>query len=114
VVPDLAGWRRERLPHVADEAFLTLPPDWVCEVLSRSTEKVDRAEKLPVYAREGVRYAWLVNPIARLLEVLRLESGKWLTLAVYRDEARFRAEPFDAVELELGVLWADVKLDTAR
>ena len=87
------------------------PPDWICEVLSRSTEQGDRAEKLPVYAREGVRFACLVNPLVRLLEVLRLESGKWLTLAVYRDEARFRAEPFDAVELELGVLWSDVKID---
>jgi Uma2 family endonuclease len=111
VVPDLAGWRRERLPHVGDEAFLTLAPDWICEVLSRATEKLDRAEKLPIYARAGVRHAWLVNPIARLLEVLRLESGKWLTLAVHRDEARFRAEPFDAVELDLGVLWSDVKID---
>jgi Uma2 family endonuclease len=111
VVPDLAGWHRERLPHVGDDAYLTLAPDWICEVLSRSTEKVDRAGKLPIYAREGVRFAWLVNPLVRLLEVLRLESGKWLTLAVYRDDERVRAEPFDAIELELGVLWADVKLD---
>ncbi len=110
VVPDLAGWRRERLPFVGEEAFLTVVPDWVCEALSRSTEKIDRADKLPLYAREGVRHVWLVNALQRTLEVLRLESGKWLTLAVHRDEAKVRAEPFDAIELDLSILWSDVKL----
>ncbi len=112
VIPDLAGWRRERLPVVPDEAFFTLPPDWICEVLSKSTERTDRAEKLPLYASVGVRHAWLVHPRRRTLEAYRLHEGKWLTLAIYKDLERARIEPFDAIELDLAMLWADVPLPT--
>ncbi len=108
VVPDLAGWRRDRLPAIDNVAFSTLAPDWLCEVLSRSTEKLDRAEKLPIYAAQGVRHVWLIHPLNRTLEVLRLHEGKWLTLAVHHDDQRVRAEPFDAIELDLAVLWADL------
>ena len=108
VVPDLAGWRRERLPAVENVAYFTLAPDWLCEVISRSTEKIDRAKKLPIYAAHGVRNVWLANPIQRTLEVLRLHDGKWLTLAVHCDNAKVRAEPFDAIELDLADLWADL------
>jgi Uma2 family endonuclease len=107
LVPDLAGWRRERLAVLPNDAYLTLAPDWICEVLSPSTTKMDRAEKLPIYARERVRHAWLVDPLARILEVLRLDGDNWTLLAVHKDDARVRAEPFEALELELGVLWAD-------
>lgn len=111
LVPDLAGWRRERMPVLTNDApHFDMAPDWVCEVLSRSTAKMDRAEKLPIYAREGVPHAWLVDPIDRTLEVLRLEQGRWSIVAVHRDDERVRAEPFDAIELDLGVLWADVQL----
>ncbi len=109
LVPDLAGWRRERLPRVGDEAYFELRPDWVCEVLSPSTEKQDRTAKLATYAREEVPNAWLINPVQRTLEVLRLTSAGWLTLAVHHDDQRVRAEPFDAIELDLGVLWADLE-----
>lgn len=108
VVPDLGGWRRERLAGVADVAFFTLAPDWVCEVLSPSTATFDRKEKLPVYAREGVQHAWLVDPRARTLEVFRLEAGRWVLLGVHSDSERVRAQPFEAVELELGALWEGV------
>jgi Uma2 family endonuclease len=107
VVPDLAGWRRDRLPAIEQAAYLTLPPDWLCEVLSRSTEKIDRAKKLPIYAAAGVHHAWLINPTLRTLEVLRLCDGRWRTVAVHCDGQRFRAEPFEVLELELGTLWAD-------
>ncbi len=109
LVPDLAGWRRERMPQVADAAYFTLAPDWVCEVLSPRTAKIDRSDKLPIYAREQVAHAWLVDPLARTLEVLRREGSRWLLVGVWSDEARVRAEPFDAIELELGALWADVE-----
>jgi Uma2 family endonuclease len=108
LVPDLAGWRRERLDRIGDEAFIEMAPDWVCEVLSPSTEKRDRAAKLPIYARERVSHTWLVNPVQRTLEVLRLTSERWLTLAVHHDDHRVRAEPFDAIELDLSVLWMDL------
>jgi Uma2 family endonuclease len=113
VVPDLAGWRRERMPELAaDEPYFTLPPDWVCEVLSPGTYATDRADKLPIYARERVVHAWLVEPLQRTLEVFRLEGGAhWLLLGTWRGAARVRAEPFDAVELDLSLLWADVRLD---
>jgi Uma2 family endonuclease len=112
LVPDLAGWRRERLPIIPDEAFITVPPDWVCEVLSKSTHRTDRAEKMPLYASFGVAYAWLVNPRDRTLEAYRLENGRWLQLAVHKDDERVRIEPFGAIELDLSVLWADVALPT--
>ena len=105
VVPDLAGWRRERMPAIPKKAYFEIVPDWICEILSPSTSKVDRSEKLPIYAREGVRHAWLLDPIARTLEVFRLESGKWLLLGVHRDDEVVRAEPFDAIELGLRSLW---------
>ncbi len=108
VVPDLAGWRRERMPRLPlDQAFLRLAPDWLCEVVSPSTQALDRGDKMDVYAREGVRHAWLVDPLAKLLEVWRLEGDKWLRLATSRGDALVRAEPFDAIELELGALWAE-------
>ncbi|WP_437482233.1 Uma2 family endonuclease [Sorangium sp. So ce1014] len=107
LVPDLAGWRRERMPELPETAYFSLAPDWICEVLSASTEGVDRDEKMPVYAREGVRHAWLVDPIARTLEVYVLgQDRRWGPAVVHRDAARVRAEPFDAIELDLSVLWA--------
>jgi Uma2 family endonuclease len=106
LVPDLAGWRRERMPVLPDASAFELPPDWVCEVLSPSTAATDRAEKMPIYAREGVKNLWLVDPIARTLEACRLESGRWVILGTWRDDATLRAEPFSELELELGGLWA--------
>lgn len=108
LVPDLAGWRHTTLAELPDAAYIEIRPDWVCEVLSPSTEKSDRAIKLPIYAREGVGHAWLVNPTLRTLEVLRLERGRWLNLGTYRDNDAVRAEPFDAIVLELASLWAGV------
>ena len=105
LVPDIAAWRRARLPTVPAAPHLTVAPDWVCEVLSPATETIDRVQKLRIYAREGVAHAWLVNPLLRTLEVLALQSQRWTLVATYEGEATFRAEPFDAVELELAALW---------
>ncbi len=111
VVPDLAGWRRERMPVLTtEEPYFTLAPDWVAEVLSPGTASLDRTRKLPIYARTEVRNTWLLDPLARTLEVLRLEGDKWLIVAAFSGNALVRAEPFDAIELDLGVLWADVVL----
>jgi Uma2 family endonuclease len=106
LVPDIAGWRRERMPEIPDVVGFELPPDWVCEVLSPSTAAVDRADKLPIYARHQVAHAWLVDPLAQTLEVFKLTSQQWLLLGTYRGETKIQAEPFDAIELDLGVLWA--------
>jgi Uma2 family endonuclease len=106
LVPDLAAWRRERMPELPAAPFIELAPDWVCEVLSSSTEAEDRADKMPIYASADVRHAWLVDPLARTLEAFALEGGAWRVLGTWRDEARARVEPFDAMELELAALWA--------
>jgi Uma2 family endonuclease len=111
LVPDLAGWRRERMPALVDDVpYFTLAPDWVCEVLSPRTARIDRVRKIPIYAREGVTHAWLLDPREHTLEVLRREGPRWLIADTYGGDARVRAEPFDAIELDLGVLWADVQL----
>jgi Uma2 family endonuclease len=105
VVPDLAGWRRSRLPEVPRTAYLTLAPDWICETVSPSTESFDRGSKLRVYAREGVAHAWLLNPERETLEVYRLTDSRWLLLDTLTGDTAARIEPFDAVELELWRLW---------
>ncbi|WP_437994813.1 Uma2 family endonuclease [Sorangium sp. So ce185] len=110
VVPDLAGWRRERMsdplgPEDAP-AHYDLAPDWVCEVISPRTERVDRGKKMRIYRREGVRHAWLINPVAQTLEVYRLDDGRWSLLDTYEGDEAVRAEPFDAIELPLADLWA--------
>jgi Uma2 family endonuclease len=105
LVPDLAGWRRERLPELPDAAALELAPDWVCEVISERTEVVDRTKKRRIYAREGVSHLWPVSPEQRMLEVFRLERGSWVLVDTFEGDAPVRAVPFDAIELPLGRLW---------
>jgi Uma2 family endonuclease len=109
VVPDLAGWRRERMPDArgAPDApsHYDVVPDWVCEILSPHTEATDRGKKMRIYRREAIGFAWLINPISRTLEVYRLESGRWVLLDTFEGDATVRAEPFDAIELSLPALW---------
>lgn len=105
IVPDVAGWRRERLPSLPAIAFFTMAPDWVCEVVSPSTASIDRVTKLAIYARAGVHHAWLVDPIARTLEVLRLEGGRWSIVSTDGEAEIVRPEPFDALEFDLSLLW---------
>jgi Uma2 family endonuclease len=115
VVPDLAGWRRERFDaRWLRDAHFTAAPDWLCEVLSPRTAVNDRLEKLPIYARAGVRNVWLLHPIYRSLEVFRLEAGKWVSIATHVGNAMVRAEPFDAIELDLARLWRDVPPPASR
>ena len=105
LVPDLAGWRRERLPSTPNEPYLTLAPDWICEVLSPSTEAIDRTKKLAIYVREGVGHAWLLSPLRTTLEVLRREGRRWSVVATHEGDERVRAEPFEAIDLELKAVW---------
>ncbi|MCX6551955.1 MAG: Uma2 family endonuclease [Acidobacteria bacterium] len=107
LVPDLAGWRRNRMPRLPATAYFPLAPDWICEILSPSTAILDRSKKLAIYARESVSHAWLIDPTARTLEVLRLEAGRWTILATHGGADIVRAEPFAEVAMELGSLWAD-------
>ncbi|HYO51351.1 Uma2 family endonuclease [Archangium sp.] len=110
LVPDLAGWRRERMPDAigGDEApaHYDLAPDWACEVLSDRTRSRDKGQKMRIYAREGVRHLWHVDPSARTLDIFRLTAGQWLRVHSFAGEERVRAEPFDAIELELALVWS--------
>ena len=106
LVPDLAGWRIERLSAEPYAAYPTLAPDWVCEVLSPSTELIDRTKKLKIYAREQVGHAWLIAPLFQTLEVLRTVRHGWTLLGKHEGGERVRAEPFQAIELELGRVWS--------
>ena len=105
LVPDLAGWRRERMPEYPDTAFVTLAPDWVCEVLSPSTRKLDLHGKRPVYAREGVAHLWLVDPADRTLEAFELRGAEWVLIASAQDDDPVCIRPFEAVTFSLGDLW---------
>ncbi|MBI4952535.1 MAG: Uma2 family endonuclease [Myxococcales bacterium] len=104
LVPDLAGWRADRAPDLA-APWTALAPDWLCEVLSDSTRTLDRVRKLPLYARAGVGHVWLLDPGARSLECYRRQEGGWLLVAAFGENDRVRAEPFEAIELELAGLW---------
>lgn len=105
LVPDVAGWRRERLPELPDEPAFTLPPDWVCEVLSPGTERHDRLRKMDRYARAGVGWVWLVDPLARAVEVYALDGTTYRFLGGVLDEPVGKLPPFDAVELDLSEWW---------
>lgn len=106
MVPDLAGWRVERMPTLPETAYFTLAPDWICEVLSKSTETVDRNKKLPIYANHGVSHVWLIDPTAKTLEVHSLgDDRRWRDVRVYEGDACVRAEPFAAIEIDLASLW---------
>ena len=109
LVPDVAGWRRERVPALPNEPYVTIVPDWVCEILSPKSSRRDRMEKKPLYANLGVPYLWIVDPANRSLEVSQLLDGRWTEVGTYVDNDRPRAVPFDAIEFELGNLWADVE-----
>jgi Uma2 family endonuclease len=110
LIPDLAGWRRSRMPAMPDKTpYFTVVPDWICEVLSPSTYRLDRIKKMRIYGREGVKHAWLVHPGERTLEVLRLQSGRWAIVATHADDAIVRAEPFDAIAIDLLPLWGETR-----
>jgi Uma2 family endonuclease len=106
LVPDLGGWRRERMPELPDAAFSDLAPDWVCEILSPATAALDRTRKMHHYARVGVSHLWLVDPGPRTLEIFRLDGQGWRLAASFAGDGKVRAEPFDAIEVELGNVWA--------
>ena len=107
LVPDIAGWRRERLPVLEDVPYSELAPDWVCEVVSPRTGRSDRVLKMPIYAREQVGHLWLVDPSLRTLEVYRLEAHRWVVASTHGGSGTPRAEPFAAVELNLGRWWLE-------
>jgi len=104
-VPDLAGWRRERMPYLPEGHRFEVVPDWICEILSPSTASKDREVKMPLYAHYSVPYAWLIDPGEQTLEVYRLDDGTWVESAVFSDTDQVVAPPFEAVSIDLGLFW---------
>jgi len=114
VVPDIAGWGRERVPELPDVAWFDVAPDWLCEVISPSTESIDRGRKLRIYAREGVSHVWLLNPVVKLLEVYRLTEGNWILVKTAVGDDAVWAEPFDAIEMEMSRWWLPEALPSSE
>ena len=106
LVPDLAGWRRDRMPDFPETAYVTLAPDWVCEVLSVSTRRLDLHGKRPIYAREGVPHLWLLDLADRALEAFELCDAQWVLIASAKDDDPICIRPFEAVTFSLGDLWS--------
>ncbi len=107
IVPDLGGWRREKMSAVPGALYITVAPDWACEVLSPGTALIDRRLKMRIFARERVRHVWLVDPLVRSVEVYRLEGDNYAALGTFGEDEVVRLEPFEAIELELRALWPD-------
>ena len=111
MVPNIAGWRRERMPELPETAWFECVPDWVCEVISPSTGRIDRAVKMPLYAHYGVQYLWIVDPDQQTLEAYQLQSDKksgnnWMLLETLKDNQSVSLPPFTETSFDLSVLWA--------
>lgn len=108
LVPDLAGWREERFPVSEDHNWISATPDWLCEILSPNTVRLDRITKMSIYRDHAVPHVWLVDPVAKTLEVFGIgPSRTWLTLGLYAEDPTIRAEPFQEVAIELRHLWME-------
>ena len=107
LVPDLAGWRKERFPGVPQENWVSVSPDWVCEVISPGTIRLDKIRKMSLYGQHRVQYLWLIDPVARTLDVFRLETENWVVAGFFADDDKVRAKPFQEVEFELSNLWLE-------
>lgn len=105
LVPDLAGWRRQRMPSIPDTAYFEIAPDWICEVLSPGTARIDRIQKMPIYAQNGFGHAWLIDPDLRTLEVFELVAGRWQLHSCHQNDDMICAAPFDAIGFSLAELW---------
>ena len=107
LVPDVGGWRRERMPKLPENAFFELAPEWACEVLSPGTRELNVTVKRDVYGANGVAWLWFVDPIARTLEAFAVDAGKWVLIAALREDAEVQVPPFEVISFPLARLWAD-------
>ncbi len=107
LVPDLAGWQKERFPFEEPHNWISVVPDWVCEVLSPGTLRKDKITKMPIYARHGISFCWLIDPISKTLDVFRLLDGNWMVAGLYVEDDKVRAKPFEEIEIDLSELWME-------
>jgi len=106
--PDLGGWRKSRMPNPPTTGPITVVPDWICEVLSPSTRSYDLLVKRRFYAEIGVAFLWYIDPTVRALTISKLQEGRWVELGVHGPDEKLRAEPFEAIELDLAAWWQDM------
>jgi len=95
------------MPFFPEVAWFDIAPDWVCEVVSPPTARLDRVRKMPKYAANAIEYAWLVDPLLQLVDAFRLHEGKWVLLGSFGGEQKVRIEPFDAIEIDLTHAWIE-------
>lgn len=107
IVPDLAGWKIERFPAVEDHNWISVAPDWVCEIVSPGTASIDRVRKMGLYAMHRVPYYWIIDPISKTLEVFENENSKWSVIGSFEGNAKVNAWPFHEIELNLSSLWLE-------
>lgn len=105
LVPDLTGWRKERFPREEETNWISVAPDWVCEILSPSTVQVDLIRKMPIYAESDVKYAWIIDPALKTLNAFRNESGKWIPIGSFKVDEHVQVEPFHEIAINLADLW---------
>lgn len=112
LVADLGGWRSGRLVEKdedEDPPFITVVPDWVCEILSPGTARVDRLKKMRIYARERIPHVWLCDPRERIVEVYRFGGPSYTLVGAYGGDEALTAEPFEAVTIPTSILWGQKK-----
>ncbi len=107
MVPDLAGWKRRRFPVEEDHNWISVAPDWVCEVLSPNTFRTDKVKKMPIYAQHGVGHIWLIDPVVMAMDTFSLDGGKWVLTGSFTENDKVRAEPFPEIEINLEDLWLE-------
>lgn len=107
IVPDIAGWRRDKIPQYPIAPYFTIAPDWVCEILSPSTRNIDLGSKRDIYARERVSHLWIVDPEAKTLEAYSLTDGEWEPIASFTGDNSVSVQPFEAIDFPLSELWPD-------
>lgn len=110
LVPDIAGWKKERFPGAEDHNWISVSPDWVCEIVSRGSIRLDRVKKMGIYARHRVPYFWIIDPVNKTLEALKNEAGRWVIIGTYAEDDKVRAEPFQEIEFDLHCLWLENSL----
>lgn len=106
----MAGWKKERFPFEEESNWISVAPDWICEVLSPGTLRKDKIIKMPIYGRYKVKYFWLIDPQAKTLDVLRLEGGNWVVAGLFYENDKVRAQPFEETEIDLAELWLEQQI----
>ena len=112
VVPDVAGWRRERLARLPTNRPIDTPPDWICEVVSPNDRGRDRVRKASLYLRAGIPHYWILDTDARSLEAFAARAGAWRRSGGRTDGDTPRIPPFESIELDISSLFPPLESES--